>query len=363
MKRRSFHVFSLSFIDCICCGLGAVILLFFIANARSASHRRDVTRDLRAEVELLEKEAVESKKNLVEARNTLERIEAEITKTEGLSRQVTETIEKKNRELAVYEDETLAAKAHVNRLKADLRSMEEELRRLKGGSPSKDDMGSRLRPFPGQGDRQYLTDLKMGGKHIFILVDTSASMLDETIVGAIRRRNLPEPARKASPKWRQVVSTVDWLMTQLPTTSGFQVFTFNERAAPVLQGTDKEWLKGNDVHRLDQVVHHFKQVVPRKGTNLFHAFESMHRMEPLPDNVFLLTDGLPTLGAGRLWSNRVSAEKRLELFKEAVQVLPPRVPVNIILYPMEGDPAAASAFWQLAVRTGGSFFCPSRDWP
>lgn len=363
MKRRSFHVFSLSFIDCICCGLGALILLFFIVNARSVSHRRDVTRDLRAETELLEKEVIEGKRNLVEARNTLDRIEEEITSTEGLSRQILETLEKKHLEKAVYQDETLAAKAHVNRLQADLRSTEAELRRLKGGSPSKDDMGSRLRSFPGRGDRQYLTDLKLGGKHIFILVDASASMLDETIVGAIRRRNLPEGAEKASPKWRQVVSTVDWLMAQLPQASGFQIFTFNENAAPVIQGTDKEWLKGNDVNLLNQVATLFKQVVPRKGTNLFQAFDSMRRLEPLPDNVLLLTDGLPTLGAGRAWSNRVSGEKRLQLFEEAVQRLPSGVPVNTILYPMEGDPAAASAFWRLAVVTGGSFFCPSRDWP
>ena len=363
MKRRSLHVFSLSFIDCICCGLGAVILLFFIANARSASHRKDVTRELQAEVELLEKEVLDGEKHRVEARNTLERIEEEITKTEGLSRQVIETLEKKNRELAVYEDETLSAKAHVNRLKADLRSLEEELRRLKGGSPSEDDTGSKLRPFPGQGDRQYLTDLKMGGNHIFILVDASSSMLDETIVGVIRRRNLPETVRKASPKWRQVVSTVDWLVTQLPPTSGFQLFTFNESAAPVIAGSEKEWLKGSDVNRLNQVVHRLGQVVPQKGTNLFLAFESMRRMEPLPDNVFLLTDGLPTIGAGRAWSTRVSGEKRLQLFEEAVGGLPSRVPVNIILYPMEGDPAAASAYWRLAVATGGSFFCPSRDWP
>ena len=363
MKRRSLHVFSLSFIDCICCGLGAVILLFFIANARSASHLKDLTRDLQAEVELLEKEVTEGKSRLAEARNTLESIDEDLATTEGLSRRVVETVEKQSRELAVYEKETLAAKAHVNRLKADLRSVDEELRRLKGGGPSADDMGTTLRPFPGHGDRQYLTDLKVGGTHIFILVDASASMLDETIVGAIRRRNLPEPLRLASPKWRQVVSTVDWLMTQLPPTAGFQVFTFNETAAPLIPGTEKEWLKGGDANRLDQSVHLLKEVVPQKGTNLLRAFESMRRMEPLPDNVFLLTDGLPTLGAGKAWSNRVSGEKRLQLFEDAVRVLPSRVPVNIILYPMEGDPSAPSAYWRLAVVTRGSFLCPSRDWP
>jgi hypothetical protein len=86
-------------------------------------------------------------------------------------------------------------------------------------------------------------------------------------------------------------------------------------------------------------------------------------MDPAPDNVFLLTDGLPTMGAEKPRGGRVSGEARLRLFNEAIRLLPSGVPVNIILYPMEGDPGAASAFWRLATFTGGSFLCPSRDWP
>ena len=45
-KRRSFNVFTLSFLDCISCGLGAVILLFVIVNAQSEARRDEVTVDL-----------------------------------------------------------------------------------------------------------------------------------------------------------------------------------------------------------------------------------------------------------------------------------------------------------------------------
>jgi hypothetical protein len=38
------------------------------------------------------------------------------------------------------------------------------------------------------------------------------------------------------------------------------------------------------------------------------------------------------------------------------------MPVNIILFPMEGDPWAAPAFWD-CVETGGSMLAPSEDWP
>ena len=363
MNRRSLSVFSLSFIDCICCGLGAIILLFVIANARSTSQRHQVTQDLKSEVERIEQEVLEGRKHLVQARNTSEKIDRETVKTQGLSREVIKTLEQKTKEVAFYENDTLAVKEHINRLKADLKSIEQGLKRLQGGGQSAEDFGSKLRPFPGQGDRQYLTDLKMGGKHIFVLVDVSASMLDETLVGIIRRRNLPESPKLASGKWRQVVSTVDWLTTQLPQSARFQVYFFNETAGPAIPGTRDQWLDAADVKQLDEVARRMKQTLPGKGTSLHNAFEALRLMDPAPDNVFLLTDGLPTMGAEKPWGSRVSGEARLRLFNEAIRLLPSRVPVNIILYPMEGDPGAASAFWQLATFTGGSFLCPSRDWP
>jgi hypothetical protein len=86
-------------------------------------------------------------------------------------------------------------------------------------------------------------------------------------------------------------------------------------------------------------------------------------MTPTPDNIFLLTDSLPTMGKDKPWKKNVSEKKRLRLFNEAVRILPSRIPVNVILYHMEGDPAAASAYWRLAMVTNGSFFSPSRDWP
>ena len=33
------------------------------------------------------------------------------------------------------------------------------------------------------------------------------------------------------------------------------------------------------------------------------------------------------------------------------------------LFPIEGDPMAASAFWKLALATRGSFMSPAKDWP
>jgi len=363
MKRRTISVFSLSFLDCICCGLGAIILLFVIVNAKSAVRRDEVTSDLRSEVTRLEKEVLEGTKELIEARNNLEKSLEELVRIQGLSPELIKTIEEKKIELAQYENDTLASKAHINQLKADIKSREEEVKRLEAGSKARDDFGSKLRSFPGEGDRQYLTDLKLGGRRIFILVDASASMLDDAIVGIILRRNLSDQEKLKSEKWQQAVATIDWLTTQLPQTSSFQVYIFNETAKPLIDGTDGVWLDAGDPVKLNETVARLRQVVPEKGTSLHNAFKAMGEMKIRPDNIFLLTDGLPTMGERKPWGKKVSGKKRLSLFHDAARILPARVPVNIILYPLEGDPMASSYFWRLATMTNGSFFCPSRDWP
>ena len=53
----------------------------------------------------------------------------------------------------------------------------------------------------------------------------------------------------------------------------------------------------------------------------------------------------------------------IKFFEQAIKTLPPRIPVNTLLFPMEGDPMAAVVYWKLAVDTGGSFLTPSSDWP
>ena len=57
--------------------------------------------------------------------------------------------------------------------------------------------------FRGRGDRRYISALRIKGKRILVLLDTSASMMDDDVVKVIRLRNQPEAARKLAPKWRR----------------------------------------------------------------------------------------------------------------------------------------------------------------
>lgn len=363
MARRRVNVFSLSFLDCMSCGFGAVILFFMIIN-HSVEVRSDVVNEeLLAEVNKLEDEVLDGQKGLVLIKNSIEEIEKEEVITEGLAEKLIETVKEKRIELSFFDETSLATEEDIRKLQADIQALEEEYERLSAASQTPDDLGEKIRAYVGDGDRQYLTGVKVGGKRIMILVDASASMLDETIVNVIVRRNLPDAQKSQSEKWIRTVSTVDWITTQLPLDSQFQLYAFNTAAQPLLEGTAGKWLDVADGEKLEAAMRNLRMKGAEGGTSLHNAFEAIRTMQPLPDNVFLITDGLPTQGKSTPFRNTVSGQDRYKHFTRAVRELPEGVPVNIVLFPMEGDPFAASAFWLLAQRTGGSFLSPAKDWP
>ena len=93
MARRTVNVFSLSFLDAMTCGFGAVVLFFMVINAAVGDRADRVTADLKAEADRLEEEVLEGHQNLVELRNSLREIDQRRADARGLSRQIIENIE------------------------------------------------------------------------------------------------------------------------------------------------------------------------------------------------------------------------------------------------------------------------------
>ena len=74
MKRRrsrEFDVFSMSFLDTICCAFGAIVLLYMILNASSGRANDHRTAAARAEADRLENQVLEGYENLVVLNNAL----------------------------------------------------------------------------------------------------------------------------------------------------------------------------------------------------------------------------------------------------------------------------------------------------
>lgn len=362
-RRREFEVFTMSFLDCMSCGFGAVILFFMIINAQVKETTEKDPSVLMAETKRLEVEILDGRKNLVLARNTMERLDEDTETAEGQIARIIALIEELRAELAQYDSETLAQIERLEQLQTDIESLEKEVKRLLAIKAEEDAEGSRVREFKGEGDRQYLTGLKLGGQRTLILVDRSASMLADTIVNIIRRRNMSKAEKLRAVKWRQVVASVDWLTSQFKAGSEFQIYIFNNEVKPVIKGSDGAWLKVDDGVQLNEAIRVLRRTVPENGTNMRSAYEIASQLSPRPDNIILLVDGLPTMDGPTTNRKTISGRERANLHRRAIRELPGGIPVNILLYPMEGDFDAAIAYWTLAYQTRGSFMSVSRDWP
>ncbi len=362
-KRREFSVFSLSFLDVMSCGFGAVILIFIIINHSTEATSQEINAQLLAEVKKIEQKVEDETLTLVEVRNSLEETEDEIITTEARVLEIILAIKELEAKVIEIAESGASQEDSIEALKAELKLLEEEAASLEGSVAGAESSGASLRSTVGQGDRQYLTGLKIGGQHILILLDASASMLDKTIVNIIRRRNLPDDKKLESEKWQRAIQTVEWITANMPKDANFQLFTFNTETKPAIDGTESEWLRAIEKGDTDEALGNLKKVIPAGGTSLHHPFALARQMEPQPDNIFLIIDSLPTRGTEESKRSAIESSDRVALFSSALEELPNASPINVILFPMEGDPIAAPSYWRLAQITGGSFLSPPEDWP
>lgn len=357
-RKRQFTTYNLSFLDIMSCGFGAVVLVFLIIKHESDITIETENQDLLAEVSLLEEEIKVGEEGLVRARNTTSEIDQRLAEANGLARQIRENIQTLRDR--VQELDSADVDQQIEIMEEKLRELEDEKKKLE---EEQELAGNNVRRFLGAGDRQYLTGLKLGGARILILLDTSASMLDETLVNIIRRRNMSPAIKRNSPKWQQAVKTVQWLTAQLPVESHYQIYTFSSQYQSILSGTENQWLDIGDTYQLEDAILGLQTITPEGGTSLTNVFSSIEGFEQLPDNIYIITDGLPTLGDSAPKSGTVSGRDRQRLFSAAIEQIPYGIPVNIILLPLEGDPKAAASYWRLAQASRGAFISPSRDWP
>jgi hypothetical protein len=364
MKQRSreLNVFSMSFLDAITAGFGAVVLLFMLVSQNALLDSRNVVDNLEAEARRWELRVLTGQRNLVQIKEQLQSQLQQWTALLAVRENLTSEIQDTQARLATLTEDSAARRAAIERLRAELAELDKQSQELAAVAEPAED-GERLRSFEGDGNRQYLTGLRMGGRNVAILVDTSTSMLDRTIVNILRRRNMSDEQQRRSPKWQQVVNTVDWLTTQIAPGTNVQIIGFSDKATWLIPGTEGKWATVNDGTELDPPVAALRASHPQGGTSLHAGFNALKQLDPKPDNIYLLVDGLPTMGDVAPTRQGVNAEDRLDHFRRAIRQLPVGVPINVIMFAMEGDPFAAPAYWELALRTGGSMLAPSEDWP
>ncbi len=338
------------------CGLGAVILMFLLVKKNSEKEIMEISIPKKnLEIESLIKE----ERDLMVENAKLKNLKTKLTNQEGDLKLNTED----------YEDILTLQKEKEIKNNIKIRELEKKLKKIE----IKNDE-SKLN-LEGQGQQEYLIGLEIKGKKVAILLDASASMTDEELIDIIKRKTQSDKNIKKGPKWQRTIRVVKWLLVRLPNDSKVAVVKFSNDSKILGK---KNWHENNSKD-LSELYSEINKIVPKNGTNLDAAFKAISQMNNKPDEIFLITDGLPTIGNKKSNTNffsncnsilgnakKISGRCREKLFLSSINYsksIISNIKINVILLPLEGDPKASSNFWKLAAQNQGLLFVPSKDWP
>lgn len=349
-KRREAEVFSLSFLDCICCGFGAVLLVFLLTITSKTNVDKSIVDDVRNELTKAQEEREQKQKDLDRIMQRLAAAQLELQDITTKTKQDQTKVSARKRELLLMLQQTGMMKEALDRMLGEMKALPTE-----EAAPI---------PIPEVDRRQYLTGVKLNGEFVVFLVRTSGSMLGDTIDDAATRLQEPDDKKRQAPKWQRTLHALQWLLATLDPETHFQILLFNEETTPILANRGDEWFSTKDKPALTQILKRMDEIVPQGGANLERAFTAVRFLPRLPDSIVLLTDGLPTKSDSLPMEGDVDEGHRIRFFEIATKQLPPRIPVSTILFPLlTGDPGAPGLYWELANATRGALVSPSKSWP
>ncbi|MFW2368365.1 MAG: VWA domain-containing protein [Desulforhopalus sp.] len=351
-KRRQSEGFNLAFLDIMACGLGAVVLVFMLVKHNVSNPAVEVDL-LAGDLRQLELQQDALQQVLDDLR---ESSQFDFDKTASIKAelvQLRKSLAQKERSLKEKKDLIEALKQDIS---ATPVAAKEDL--------LEDDRG---------GEEDYLMGLKVEGSRIVLLVDSSSSMTDETLIEIIKRKNGPDMSKKQGPKWLRTRKIVRWFLARTPRTSRVAVVYFNDSVKSKSRGN---WSPAGDAATLKTLYSELDAIVPTGGTNLQKGLKAAAKYGPT--DLYVITDGLPTVGDSRYGglnpfascssllgkSSTISGECRVKLFRQTVQdSSPQQSTINVVLLPIEGDPDAVNEFWHWAAPTGGLVISPAANWP
>jgi len=348
-RRTQLATFTLSFLDCVCCGLGAVLLLFVLtAGVKSDSTQLNLAT-IRERLGALDRD-------LAVGQEELRRVAALLAENETLRERLAAAIASQTAENDVQTRSLQLLEQQRGSLEDALTRLLDELESL----PTTDAPVAAPRPNPIR--RQYLTDFKLEGQRVLFLLEASGSMLDETVETALERVSQTDPERRAAPKWRRAVAATEWLLGSLRPPSTYRVVLYGRDAIPLLPESTG-WLQVADRERVADLFDALRAHAPTGPANLERALNWALTLDPPPDNIVLLTDGYPTAADSVPSGGVLDEATRAAMLDLARRRLPPNVPLNVLFFPWSEDPSAPAAFWILATQTKGAFVSPARSWP
>ena len=280
-KRNAFQPFSISFLDIISCGFGAVILLFVLTSGKKEEYRNNNLSDVRIDVGALTKNIKIEEEDLKRLSEALKKNQDLIAKLNAAREDLDLTLLEKQNLLKVV----LTKRANIEESLALLLGELENMPKVEERPPI---------PIANPIRRQYLTDFKLNGDRVLFIIEASGGMLDISIDQAIERLSHTDEEKRKAPKWQRILRAVEWLITSLQRPTQYQILIFNRDAEPLFVEKWDEWFDPWDRDTTSSVLSELSEIVPQGEANLERAFFVAGSLDPLPDNIILIIDGLPT---------------------------------------------------------------------
>jgi hypothetical protein len=218
LRRRNIEVFSLSILDVISCGFGAIILLLVISLALEPATVARLTDGSKEEVEALQKEREQIQKESRQVNDDL------ASKQDALTQVTTDRDARKVRLSEITpEDPTDALSEHAQKkgsLEAAIQSLTEEMKRLR-------EADSYQRPS----DDAIIGGIPVDSEYIAFVIDTSGSM------------NMNA--------WPAVMNKVEEVLSVYPNVKGLQVV--NDEGAYMFSGYAGKWIPDTPGRRREVV--------------------------------------------------------------------------------------------------------------
>ena len=257
MSRVKRNVaFSLAFLDIMACGFGAVIVLFMILRGTTVDV---ITVDPRllSEIDMLQTDIRDSEMEKIQLLNSLEKIKLELVEAQGLSKRVITDLEEQEKSIQNDPNDLDKLRRQVEQLEDETAQMEEV------------EFGDKVREFQGDGNRQYLTGLKLGGERVLILVDGSASMLADTVVNAAAPTQYGLTSRKNSrPNGSGHCAHWNGCWPSCLPAAAFSCIFLILIFRPQFQALEGEWLDAADDLALESAVDRYSETTqPGAGTS------------------------------------------------------------------------------------------------
>ena len=358
-RRRNQGV-GLALLDVMACGLGAVLLLFLIIKHNTGTQAKEVEVNTSNYVAALEN--LQAQKN-----DYLSEIDLQ-AKMQEIHLDAKAQLQK---DRISKQEEMQKLQQQIDQETKKNTSLEKQLAALDIKQTT--DVVENVQ----RSEEQYLIGMKVEGKRIVILIDASASMTDDKLIDIISRKIKSNAIKQQGPKWQRTVRTAKWLLNRLPESSEVAVAAYSDTATVFNGG---QWTKARDANGIQNLFVEINRIVPTGPTNLGAGFNAITGKLASATNVYMITDGLPTkvsskwLGANQAAAmlrclrqkTIVSGQCRERYFYAAANRFvksAQRTTVNVILLPLEGDPEAPGAYWDLAATTGGVMLSPAPSWP